>query len=229
MISCIIVDDEPLAHEVLESHIRRYGQLDLVGKCSNALAAFDLLHQHKVDLIFLDIKMPGINGISFVKSLKDPPKIIFTTAYSEHALTGFELDAVDYLLKPITYELFERSMAKLLRIHSVDTKVEKDYTYFKVSGSLIKIMHTELLFVQSIKDYVLLQTNSGRFLTHMTMKYLTELLPSGMFIRVHRSYVVNVNFISSVSKTQVVVGGEVIPVGAMYRRNLGVIGGSSPT
>lgn len=223
MISCIIVDDEPLAHDVLETHIRRYGRISLVGKCSNALSAFDLIHQLKVDLVFLDIKMPGINGIQFVKSLKDPPKIIFTTAYSKHALTGFELDAVDYLLKPVTYELFERSMSKLLRVHALETVPQKDYTYFKVSGTLMKIRHEDLLFVQAVKDYVLLQTKFARFLTHMTMKHLTELLPSNIFIRVHRSHVVNIHAITSLSKSHVKLGSEIIPVGELYRSNLDVI------
>lgn len=220
MISCIIVDDEPLAHVVLENHIRKYGQLNLIGNCSNAITAFDMIHQKKVDLVFLDIRMPGISGINFVKSLKDPPKIIFTTAFSEYALTGFELDAIDYLLKPITYELFERSMSKLQRIHPVEQEAEKNYTYFKVSGSLVKIFHDDLLFAQSVKDYVLLQTKTHRFLTHTTMKNLIELLPSGIFLRVHRSYLVNVNCVNSFSKTQVKIGEETIPVGELYKSNL---------
>ncbi len=223
MISCIIVDDEPLAHDVLESHINRYGKVKLVGKCTNALAAFDLIHRQKVDLIFLDIKMPGIDGISFIKLLKDPPKIIFTTAYSDHALTAFELDAVDYLLKPVTYELFERSISKLLRVQVSDTVTPKNYTYFKVSGTLVKIIHEDLLYVQAVKDYVLLQTKSGRFLTHMTMKHLAELLPSHTFVRVHRSHVVNIHAITSLSKSHVKLGSEIIPVGELYSSNLNMI------
>ncbi|MES3016587.1 MAG: LytTR family DNA-binding domain-containing protein [Bacteroidota bacterium] len=220
MISCIIVDDEPLAQEVLESYIARHEQLELVGKCNNAPAAFDLIHQQKVDLVFLDIKMPGISGITFVRSLKDPPRIIFTTAYSEHAVTGFELDAVDYLLKPVTYELFERSIAKLLRLHTPEPKAEKEYTYFKVSGSLVKIQHSELLFAQSVKDYVLLQTATKRYLTHMTMKHLCELLPPQTFVRVHRSYIVNLQKITAIKKAQLEIGEEVIPLGDLYKGSL---------
>ncbi len=220
MISCIIVDDEPLAQEVLESYISRHEQLELVGKCNNALAAFDFIHQRTVDLVFLDIKMPGISGITFVRSLKDPPRIIFTTAYSEHAVTGFELDAVDYLIKPVTYELFERSIAKLLRLHTPEQKAEKEYTYFKVSGSLVKIQHSELLFAQSVKDYVLLQTATKRYLTHMTMKHLCELLPSQTFVRVHRSYIVNLQKITAIKKTQLEIGAEVIPLGDLYKGSL---------
>ncbi|PST83673.1 DNA-binding response regulator [Pedobacter yulinensis] len=220
MITCIIVDDEPLAQEVLESHIKRHGQLQLLAKCSSAVMAFELLHHKQVDLIFLDIRMPGISGISFVRSLSNPPKIIFTTAYPEYALAGFDLDAVDYLLKPVTYELFARSIQKLLRIQPEIVSKDREYTYFKVSGKLVKVMHADIIFAQSVKDYIQLQTVSGRLLTHMTMKNLMQMLPARLFARIHRSYLVNRNMINIVSKTKVQIGAETIPVGNLYRSNL---------
>jgi DNA-binding LytR/AlgR family response regulator len=217
MMNCIIVDDEPLAQEVLELFIMRNSHLQLVKKCSNALEAFKILHDQSIDVIFLDIKMPGINGLDFIRSLKNPPAVIFTTAFAEHAVTGFELEAVDYLLKPITYERFEKSINKLLKIYKPEPATQKDYTYFKVSGQLIKVPHSELQYAQSVKDYILLCTTNGNHLTHMTMKYLNELLPSPPFVRVHKT------FIQVIDKKQIKIGKQVIPVGENYRQHIDTI------
>ncbi|MBN8876680.1 MAG: response regulator [Sphingobacteriales bacterium] len=223
MIRCIIVDDEPLAQEVLEAHIKRFGRLEVFAKCPNALEAFKVLHKENIELMFLDIRMPAINGIEFLKSLKSPPKVIFTTAYSEYALTGFELDGIDYLLKPISYERFEKSMEKLFRIYPDEKIQQKQYTYFKVSGKLIKVMHTELLYAQSVKDYILLKTTKGNLLTYMTMKNLAGLLPADTFARVHRSYLVNMNCIEVMDKNILKVAGTNITIGENYRDNLQLI------
>jgi DNA-binding LytR/AlgR family response regulator len=223
MMNCIIVDDEPLAQEVLEHFIGRSAHLQLIKKCSHALEAFEVLHNQQVDVIFLDIKMPGINGLDFIRSLKNPPAVIFTTAFAEHAVTGFELEAVDYLLKPITWERFEKSIHRLLKTQKPDPVAQKGYTYFKVSGQLIKVFHGELQYAQSVKDYILLCTTSGNHLTHMTMKYLNELLPSPPFVRVHRSYLVNETFIEVIDKKQIKIGKQVIPVGENYRNNIDTI------
>jgi DNA-binding LytR/AlgR family response regulator len=218
MINCMIVDDEPLALELLEGHILRHGGLRLVAKCANAVLAFDWVLREKIDLVFLDIQMPAISGIQFARSLKEPPAIIFTTAFPEYALSGFELDAVDYLVKPITYERFERSVQKLLRPGRIaEEAVATAYTYFKVSGHLVKVMHADLLLARSIKDYILLQTKNGNYLTHMTMKYISELLPAASFARVHRSYLVNRAYIDVIDKNSIRIGGESIPIGESYR------------
>ncbi|HEX9510327.1 MAG TPA: LytTR family DNA-binding domain-containing protein [Puia sp.] len=220
MIKCIIIDDEPLAQEVLENYINRSTQLGLVKKCMNALEAFHVLHTERVGLMFLDIKMPGINGLDFVRSLKNPPAVIFTTAYADHAITGFELEAVDYLLKPITYERFQKCITKLLKAHPPEPEEQKNYSYFKVSGKLLKIPYAELLYAQSVKDYILLCTTKGNYLTHMTMKYLNHLLPAQIFVRVHRSYLVNKNYVTLIDKNSLKTGNETIPVGESYRQNL---------
>jgi DNA-binding LytR/AlgR family response regulator len=220
MIRCIIVDDEPLALEVMEHFISNTPQLELVAKCGHALDAFKVLHDQQVDLMFLDIKMPGISGLDFVGSLKNPPSVIFTTAFPQHAVKGFELEAVDYLLKPITFERFEKSIQKMLKVWEPVTATPKDYTYFKVSGRLIKIQHADLMYAQSVKDYILIRTKTGNHLTHMTMKTLVELLPSPAFLRVHRSYLVNRATISQVNKNSVQVGSETVPIGETYRSNL---------
>ena len=220
MIKCIIVDDEPLALDVLESHIAAFPQLQLVRRCRNALEAFDALHAEQTDLVFLDIQMPAISGIDFIRSLKDPPKVIFTTAYAEYAITGFELDAIDYLLKPITIERFTKSINKLLQLKQPETEAAKNYSYFKVTGNLVKIMHTDLLLVKSVKDYLLLKTKQGNYLTHMTMKNLETLLPAEMFMRVHRSYLVNRQAVTVLGRQYVQVGDEQIPVSENYRHNV---------
>jgi DNA-binding LytR/AlgR family response regulator len=220
MIKCIIVDDEPLAQEVLESHIQQTKQLTLIGKCSNALEAFQLLQSHTIDLMFLDIEMPAVSGIGFLKALKNPPAVVFTTAFADYALTGFELEAVDYLLKPITYARFQKSIYKLLKYYPPEQPQPKPYTYFKVSGKLIKVMHADLRYAQSVKDYILLNTTQGNYLTHMTMKFLTELLPTDSFVRVHRSYLINKNCITTINRAQLNIGNEVIPIGENYKEFL---------
>jgi DNA-binding LytR/AlgR family response regulator len=220
MIKCIIVDDEPLALDILERHISECPQLQLVRRCRNALEAFDALHSEQIDLVFLDIKMPSINGIEFIRSLKQPPGIIFTTAYTEYAVTGFELDAIDYLLKPVTIERFNRSLDKLLKLKQPEPAVAKNYTYFKVTGNLLKIMHDDLIVAKSVKDYIHLKTKQGKHLTHMTMKNLEALLPADIFIRVHRSYLVNRQAITLLGRKYLEAGNERIPIGENYRRRL---------
>jgi DNA-binding LytR/AlgR family response regulator len=220
MIRCLIADDEPLARQVLEGYVARMPELQLAGTCSNALDAFAFLSSQPVEVVFLDIKMPGLSGLDLWRSLKNPPAVIFTTAFSEYAVEGFELEAIDYLLKPITYERFEKSIRRLLKVHPPELPAEKTYTYFKVSGELVKVVHSELLYAQSVKDYIRLHTTRGRYLTHMTMKYLAELLPVSTFVRVHRSYLVNRSFAERMDRNRVWVAGEELPVGENYRHLL---------
>jgi DNA-binding LytR/AlgR family response regulator len=220
MIRCIIVEDEPLAQEVIENYICRFADFECVQVCKNALDAFTVLHQEQIDLMFLDIKMPGITGLDFLRSLKNPPAVIFTTAFADHAVEGFELDAVDYLLKPITFDRFQKSINKFLKVQTIEQQQSRNYSYFKVSGRLIKVMHANLLYAQSVKDYVQLCTPNKNYLTHMTMKYLCGLLPADTFIRVHRSYLVNKNYIDTVGRSAIKIGDEEIPVGDNYKVNL---------
>jgi len=220
MINCLIVDDEPLAQEILESYVQQNNQLCLIKKCSTAFEAFEILHRQKVDLMFLDVKMPALNGIDFLKSLKNPPSVIFTTAFSEYAVDSYDLEAIDYLLKPITKERFEKSLEKLFKIQPTIVAQEKNYTYFKVSGKLQKLMHDEIFYAQSIKDYMMLYTKNGNYIVHMTMKYLSELLPNNQFLRVHRSYLINKIFIKSISKNQVRVNDIEVPIGESFKQAL---------
>jgi len=217
MINCIIVDDEPLAQDVLEKYIKNNDSLNLIAKCNTAIQAFEVLHHKKTNLIFLDIKMPGLNGIDFLKSLKMPPAVIFTTAFSEYAAASYDLEAIDYLLKPITQERFNKSLEKLFRLQPIVTVEVQAYTYFKVSGKLVKIAHEGILYAQSIKDYLMLYTHNGNFIVHMTMKYLATILPQNEFLRVHRSYLINQVHIKAIGKNHLFVANEEIPIGENYK------------
>lgn len=220
MKNCLIVDDEPLALDIIESYVNGNEQLCLIKKCNTAFEAFEVLHHMEIDLLFLDIKMPGLNGIDFIKSLKNPPAVIFTTAFSEYAAASYDLEAVDYLLKPITLERFNKSLDKFFKLQPVTVKEEKDYTYFKVSGKLVKVTHADILYAQSIKDYLMLYTSTGNLIVHMTMKYLNELLPENQFMRIHRSYLVNQLHISSIGKNQIQINQVEIPIGEHYKESL---------
>ncbi len=221
MINCLIVDDEPLAQDILEGYVNDHEKLFLVKKCSTAFEAFEVLHQQQIDVLFLDIRMPALNGIDFLKSLKNPPAVIFTTAFSEYAVNSYELDAVDYLLKPITIERFQKSLEKLFKLPQLEVKEQiKTYTYFKVSGKLLKVLHNDIFYVQSIKDYMMLYTRNGNLMVHMTMKYLCDLLPENQFIRVHRSYLINTNYIGSIGKSKIHINQVEIPIGTNYRKDI---------
>ncbi len=171
--------------------------------------------QHPVDLLFLDIRMPRLNGLEFIRTLKQPPAVVFTTAYSEYAVTSYQVEAVDYLLKPITYERFQKGIAKFLRVSSLDEPAVA-HTYFKVDGRLVRLEHADILFAQSIKDYILIHTITGNYITHMTMKHLAAMMPSTLFQRVHRSFLVNRSRIASISRRELTIEGVKIPVGENY-------------
>lgn len=220
MINCLIVDDEPVAQDILAQYLMKYPELNLVKKCSTAFEAFEVIHQQSIELLFLDIQMPGLSGIDFIKSLKNPPDVIFTTAFSEFAAASYDLDAVDYLLKPITEERFAKSLQKFLKLKIVEVAEQKEYTYFKVSGKLLKIEHKEILYAQSIKDYIILYTMNGNLITHMTMKFLCSQLPTNVFRRVHRSYLVNRNKLTSIGRNSLTIEGNEIPIGESYRNEM---------
>lgn len=217
---CLIVDDEPLAVNLFSRYINQNTALELAGMASNALEAFQMLNDRQVDLMFLDIRMPGISGLDFLKSLKNPPMTILTSAYNEYAVEGFELEVADYLLKPVTYERFEKSIAKILRRENTEIKKEPDYTYFKVSRELVKVEHKDLLYIRSIKDYVLIKTTLGDHIVYMTMNYLEEALPTARFCRIHRSYIVNLDFVTVVKKNALILSGQELPVSESYKRSL---------
>ena len=224
--NAIIVDDEPLALEVLETYIAHFPELKLKAKCANAIEAFEALSEGDIDLMFLDIQMPQISGIDFLKSLVNPPKVIFTTAFSNFALEGFELNAVDYLLKPFSLERFTKAVQKFKEIYSKNDKSlateneALDYIYVKADKKLIKLRFEDIFYVEGLKDYVILHTPTGRIVTLQTMKSLEEKLPSANFIRVHRSYIVNLNLIELLEANSVTVNKKKIPIGKNYKDEL---------
>jgi DNA-binding LytR/AlgR family response regulator len=223
-IRCLIVDDEPLALDVLESYLADDSELELVGRAENALEAAEILRKHKVDIIFLDIHMPEIDGISFVKSLTNPPLIIFTTAYSEYAITGFELNALDYLLKPISPERFAQAVGKAREYFSIrnqaqvgNPEIEEDSIFIKANQKQQKVLFSNILYVEAFADYVKIFTPEKRLVTLQTMKNMEQKLPTDRFCRIHRSFIVGLKHVSSFSSTEVEVNGQKLPVGKNYR------------
>lgn len=226
MIRCIAIDDEPLALDVLEDFIAQVPFLELVKTCQSAVEALELLHHEKIQLIFLDIQMPQISGVQFLKSLEKRPKVIFTTAYSDYALEGFNLDAVDYLLKPFTFERFLKAVNKAyqqIHLKPVDSATPeknlpqpKEYMFVKSGYDIIKVRYDEIRYIEGLKDYVKIHTNGKTIISLMSMKVLAEELP-GNFVRVHRSFIVNFERITLVQKRKVHIQQVEIPIGEVYR------------
>jgi DNA-binding LytR/AlgR family response regulator len=224
---CIIVDDEPLAIEILESYVSKIDQLEIAGTFRNAVTAFTFLQQNKIDLIFLDIQMPKLSGIDFLRTLKNPPKVIFTTAFRDYALDGFELEVVDYLLKPIPFERFLKAVAKVLHQPAAATPPQKaepagseSFVYFKVDKKMIKTKMTDILYIESIKDYVKVKTSEKEIVTQQKISYLEESLPREQFLRIHRSFIVNVERIDAYSATDIEIGKHFIPIGRNYKTDV---------
>lgn len=222
----IIVDDEPLAQEVIETYISKFPALNLVAKCGNAVEAFEALNSKSVDLMFLDIQMPQISGIDFLKTLSNPPQVIFTTAYSEYAMDGYELNVVDYLLKPISLDRFAKAVNKAIskgqqvqenEASAVTPTETADYIFVKADKKLIKIRFNEINYIEGLKDYVILHTPNGRIVTLQTMKSLEIKLPSDIFMRVHRSFIVNLGNISIIEGNTVQINKKIIPIGKNYK------------
>ncbi len=225
-LNCLIVDDEPLAQDVLESYVLGDAELQLSRKCSNALEAREALRNNDVDLIFLDIQMPEISGIDFLKSLDNPPMVILTTAYPNYALDGFNLDAVDYLLKPIPEDRFKKAVQKakdlyLLR-HPVNQSGDEgeDHIFVKADQKLVKLRYDDIYYVEALADYVKIHTLDKRIITLQTMKKMEERLPSDRFIRVHRSFIVGIGKIKSVSGNKIELPQQQIPIGKNYKTGL---------
>jgi DNA-binding LytR/AlgR family response regulator len=220
MINCMIVDDEPLAQTVIQRYIEQTAGLQLVEKCANAIEAFNALQKHQVDLMFLDIKMPVISGVELLRKLKHKPAVIFTTGFTEFAMEGYELEVVDYLLKPVTFQRFNKALAKYLKQTGSAAIEQNNHIYIKVSGKLVKVPLAEILYAESLKDYMKIVTIKDRLITHLTMKSLVKLLPAANFIRIHRSFIVNINLADSISRKEIVLQGTSIPVGNNYKANI---------
>lgn len=223
--NCIIVDDEPLAREVLVRHLNDIRDLQLTHTCSNALEAFEILHNEPVDLMFLDISMPVISGLDFLRSLRKTPAVIITTAHPDFALQGFELDVVDYLVKPISLERLMKAVLKAIeRIkisHPQDTSSNRsDFLFVKADQKLIKVKYSDIEYIEGMKDYVKIFTRERMIVTLHTMKFFEANLPQEHFIRIHKSYIVNTDSIKTISGNELELRQNRLPIGNSYKENL---------
>ena len=222
--SCIIVEDEPLAAEVLEDYIKQVPFLQLKGICSDAIYAMDMLQKEKIDLIFLDIHLPKLKGFDFVKALKNPPQVIITSAYQEYALQGYELNVVDYLLKPIEFSRFlmavnklKQSVAPVSPTAPVTARPERLHLFFNVSKKKVRVYLDEILYIESMKEYIRIVTRDKTILTKFQIGQIEELLARNNFLRVHRSFIVAKDKIEAFTATDVEVNGKPIPIGRSYK------------
>lgn len=217
---CIIVDDEPPAIKVLKKHIGNVPQLEISGSCNNAFEALDLLSRERVDLMFLDIHMPKLVGTQFLKSLPLPPKVIFTTAHKDFAVEAFELDAVDYLLKPISFERFLKAVNKVIQTsYSVSDAptFTSSFVYFRADRKMVKVFLNEILYIESYRDYVIIHLEkAGELRVKLTLNHVERFLPCNQFLRIHRSFLVSINKITAFTKTDVEIGKIELPIGKSF-------------
>jgi DNA-binding LytR/AlgR family response regulator len=227
-IRCLAVDDEPLALRVIESHIEKLTDVELVAKCSNAIQAFEVLKNKPIDLVFLDIQMPELTGIEFMNSLQNPPLVVFTTAYRNYAIEAFDLDVLDYLLKPISFDRFLKAINKYYNRHetmimespknlNVDQRDTKDHIFVKKNKTMVKVYFDDILYIESMKDYVKIHTpDEIHFVKHQISTLESE-LPDSEFIRVHKSFIIPIAKVSTVSPKSVGIAEQKIPIGRNYK------------
>jgi DNA-binding LytR/AlgR family response regulator len=230
-IRCLVIDDEPPAREILKQHIVGVEALELTGTCSNAVEAITFLKEHQIDLLFLDIQMPQLLGTNFIRTLKNPPKVIFTTAYRKYAVEGFELDAVDYILKPISFERFLKAVNKVLQTNlaaehaSLPAKENFPeqpnlFLYFRVDRKMVKVFFNDILFIEGLKDYIKIVTKSRTIVTKYVLSTLGEVLPSDEFLRIHKSYIVAINKIESYNADSVEIAKHELPIGRLFKHDV---------
>ncbi len=221
-IKCLVVDDEPVARKGLAGYVQQVPFLSLEGICKSAVEANDVLHREKIDLLFLDIQMPDLTGIEFVRSLENPPAVIFTTAYRDYAIEGFELNALDYLVKPISFQRFLKAANKAQSFFEMQRQnlakpaepipASPEFFFIKCDGQFIKIKLADVLYFESEKDYVFIYTEQKRYLTLLSLKQLERELPPDRFLRVHRSFLVSLEKVELVDGSNLVIKGKQIPV-----------------
>lgn len=223
---CIIVDDEPLAREAIELLIKEVSGLKLEGSFSNALAAGKFMLENPVDLVFLDIRMPGIDGIEFAKTISNHTLVIFTTAFSEYAIESYEVDAIDYLVKPIESERFrmavEKAMAYQFLLSSQKNSIENitgECIFVKAERRYFKVLFNDIFFIEGLKDYVVIQTIEQRIITKMNLKTIHEQLPQTLFLRVNKSYIINAQYIDSFDNNDIFIKNYIVPIGVAYRES----------
>lgn len=227
-LNCVIIEDEPLARNLMVEYVKKVPSLNLIEAFSNPLEAMETLRSASIDILFLDVQMPEITGISLLKILKKRPMVVLTTAYSQYALEGYELDVADYLLKPITFERFLKSVDKITqRLESspaapqpvVEPSAAPAFIFVKDGTKLVKVKLDEILYIEGLKDYVTIHTPNQKIVTLQRLKALEEQLPANKFIRIHNSYIIALNAIDVIQKNEVQIKGVTLPVGDTYRKS----------
>jgi DNA-binding LytR/AlgR family response regulator len=222
---CVIVDDEPIAVSVIRSHLQQFKEIQIVAECGSAIEAFEILKSKTVDLIFLDIQMPELTGLDFLRSISNPPKVIITTAYRDYALEGYELDVVDYLLKPIPFDRFLKAVNKYYQLTS-DPAIQlvkpsdsqgDDFLYVRSNKKVYKIKIEDIIYLESMREYVKIHTTEGEIITKSPLTNFENNLPSERFIRIHKSFIVAFNYIKSFSSTSFYVNGTELPLSRGYK------------
>ena len=225
-ISCIIIDDEPLARKGLKEYIAEVDFLDLNGEYNEPLKAVKQITDGSIQLIFLDIQMPRITGLDFLKSIKQPPPVIFTTAYPQYALEGFELNALDYLVKPVSFDRFLKAVLKVKEFYEVRQKnksvpqASEEYFFIKADNKLVRILHDEILFIEALQNYIAVHTVFRKYITYLTFKSIEEYLPENRFIKTHKSYIVSASKIDNIEGNVISIGSHQVPISRTSREEV---------
>lgn len=227
---CLIVDDEPLARELIRGYVEKLENFEIVAECNDAMKVLNILRAKPVDLMFMDIQMPQITGIEFLKTLKHAPKVIITTAYREYALEGFELDVVDYLLKPITFERFLKSVNKYYQMNqddiqlftgnSGDKHVDESFIYVKENKKIVKVYLSEIRYIEGLSEYVQVYTDKRKIITKTSMAQMEEKLPTDSFLRIHKSFIVSTSRIEAFTANTIEVQGKELPIGRSFKNGV---------
>ncbi len=226
MIRCIIIEDETLAQDVIKNHLQKSGRFNLVGTYRNALEAKEALEKEEVDLIFLDIQLPGMTGLNFLRSLINPPLVVFTTSYPEYALESYEFNVIDYLLKPISYERFSKTIDKIIDGKIFKTAageikpVNREHIFIRSNSKFFRISFSDIIYIEGMKDYLKIHTAEHIIITHQTMGEMENILPPGQFIRIHKSYIVSTAQIKAVFGNSVDMEKALLPIGLNYKEKI---------
>jgi len=226
LIKCIIVEDEELAQNVLQSHLQKMDKFELVSVCNNALEARAVLNSQDIDLMFLDIQLPGMTGLHFLRTLQNPPQVILTTAYADYAVESYEFNVIDYLLKPISFERFCKAVNKVMdgKLGVPPAKEKEsspvDHIFVKSNSKFIKINFSEITYIEGMKDYLKIHTREYKLVTLQTMNDMEKILPARQFIRVHKSYIVALAHIKSIYGNSIEIGTETLPIGISYKEKV---------
>jgi len=226
LIKCIIIEDERLAQDVIKSHLERSGRFDLIGVYRNAPEAREALERETVDVIFLDIQLPGMTGLNFLRSLSNPPLVVFTTSYPEYALESYEFNVIDYLLKPVSYERFSKMIDKIIdgkifKTPDAEIKpISRDHIFIRSEGKFFRISFSDIIYIEGMKDYLKIHTPDHVIVTHQTLMDMENLLPGRNFIRIHKSYIVAIAYIKAVFGNSVDIGQTQLPIGLNYKERI---------